>query len=71
MNQAIQAAIRSQFAPVVDSHAIVISEEQLQEMKRTASLSQLYGAYGGSNRVSTGCQGKLFLIENAMRHSLR
>lgn len=70
MSQAIQAAIRAHFKPAADPHAVVITEEQLGEMKRAASISQLYGAYGRSNRVSTGSQGKLFFIENATRNGL-
>jgi hypothetical protein len=67
MNQAIQGAIRSQFKPAVDPHAVVITAEQLHEMKRAASISQLYGAYGRSNRASTGAQGKLFLLGSEKR----
>jgi hypothetical protein len=67
MNHAIEAALRSQFKPAVDPQAIVITAEQLHEMKRTASISQLYGAYGRSNRASTGAQGKLFLLGSEKR----
>jgi len=67
MNQAIQAAIRSQFKPAVDPHAVVITAEQLQGMKDSHSISQLYEAYGRSTRPTVGAQGKLFLLGSEKR----